>query len=117
MAAAHLNRGGHIVVLSPAHPFLFTPFDSAIGHFRRYTRDSLRQAAPPQLALRKLIYLDSAGMLASLGNRLLLRSAMPTEKQILAWDRFLVPISRVLDPLLDGRAGKSVLGVWTLGES
>ena len=112
-AAAHLNDGGHVIVLSPAHSFLFTPFDSAIGHFRRYTRESLRQAAPPELTLRKLIYLDSAGMLASLGNRLLLRRSMPTESQILAWDRLLVPLSRVLDPIFAGRVGKSVLGVWS----
>ncbi len=111
-AAAHLNDGGHVIVLSPAHNFLFTPFDSAIGHFRRYSRESLRQAAPPELTLRKLIYLDSAGMLASLGNRLLLRSSMPTENQILTWDRLLVPLSRALDPIFAGQVGRSVLGVW-----
>jgi hypothetical protein len=112
-AAAHLNDGGHVIVLSPAHSFLFTPFDSAIGHFRRYTRESLRQAAPTELILRKLVYLDSAGMLASLGNRLLLRRSMPTENQILTWDRLLVPLSRALDPIFAGRVGKSVLGVWS----
>lgn len=112
-AAAHLNDGAHVIVLSPAHNFLFTPFDSAIGHFRRYSRESLRQAAPPELALRKLIYLDSAGMLASLGNRLLLQRSMPTESQILTWDRVLVPLSRALDPIFAGRVGKSVLGVWS----
>jgi len=112
-AAAHLNDGGHVIVLSPAHNFLFTPFDSSIGHFRRYSRESLRQAAPPELALRTLIYLDSAGMLASLGNRLLLRRSMPTEKQILTWDRVLVPLSRALDPIFAGRVGKSVVGVWS----
>lgn len=112
-AAAHLNPGGQVIVLSPAHPFLFTPFDAAIGHFRRYTCDSLRRAAPPDLTLRKLVYLDSAGMLASLGNRLLLRSSMPTESQVLIWDRFLVPISRAVDSLFAGRVGKSVLGVWS----
>ena len=111
-AAAHLNDGGHVIVLSPAHKFLFTSFDSAIGHFRRYSRESLRQAAPPELTLRKLIYLDSAGMLASLGNRLLLRSSMPTENQILTWDRLLVPLSRALDPIFAGQVGRSVLGVW-----
>src|SRR5271170_6079486 len=26
-AAAHLSAGGTLIVLSPAHPFLFTPFD------------------------------------------------------------------------------------------
>ncbi len=111
-AAQRLNPGGHLIVLSPAHQFLFTPFDAAIGHFRRYSRKSLRDAAPGTLRVRRLNYLDAAGMLASAGNRLLLRSAMPTEGQILTWDRLLVPVSRVIDPVLGFRVGKSVLGVW-----
>jgi SAM-dependent methyltransferase len=111
-AAARLNPGGHLIVLAPAHPFLFTPFDAAIGHFRRYTRASLLEAAPPTVSLEKLVYLDAFGMLASAANRLLLRRDMPTERQILTWDRLLVPISRKIDPLLAGRAGKSVLGIW-----
>jgi len=111
-AAARLNPGGTVIVLSPAHPFLFTPFDAAIGHFRRYTRASLGSAAPATLHAEKLIYLDAAGMLASAANRLLLHSAMPTERQILTWDRMLVPVSRVIDPIFGGRLGKSVLGIW-----
>jgi SAM-dependent methyltransferase len=113
-AAARLKPGGALIVLAPAHPFLFTPFDRAIGHFRRYTRASLHQAAPATLSREKLVYLDAAGMLASAANRLLLQSAMPTEGQILTWDRLLVPVSRLIDPLLAGRVGKSVLGVWRL---
>ena len=35
-AASHLRPGGRIIVLSPAHQRLFSEFDSAIGHFRRY---------------------------------------------------------------------------------
>jgi SAM-dependent methyltransferase len=111
-AAARLNPGGALIVLAPAHPFLFTPFDRAIGHFRRYTRASMRQAAPATLSLEKLVYLDAAGMLASAANRILLRSAMPTERQILTWDRLLVPVSRLIDPIFAGCVGKSVLGVW-----
>jgi len=114
-AAARLKAGGALVVLAPAHPFLFTPFDAAIGHFRRYTHASLHQAAPAALRLEKLVYLDAAGMLASAANRLLLRSAMPTERQILTWDRLLVPVSRLIDPLFAGRVGKSVLGIWRKG--
>jgi SAM-dependent methyltransferase len=111
-AAARLNPAGVVIVLSPAHPFLFTPFDQAIGHFRRYTRASLHEAAPATLRLEKLVYLDAAGLLASAANRLLLQSAMPTERQILTWDRMLVPVSRLIDPLFAGRLGKSVLGIW-----
>lgn len=114
-ARDRLNSGGSLIVLSPAHPSLYTPFDAAIGHYRRYTRSSLRAAVPPGLHETKVIYLDSAGMLASAGNRLLLRSSLPTEEQILAWDRVLVPISRVIDGLLRWHVGKSILGVWQRG--
>ncbi|HLX45536.1 MAG TPA: methyltransferase domain-containing protein [Bryobacteraceae bacterium] len=114
-AAARLRPGGHLIVLAPAHPFLYTPFDAAIGHFRRYTRASLRAAAPKSLHAVRIIYLDCAGMLASAANRMLLRSAMPTERQILTWDGWLVPVSRVLDPLFGWRIGKSVIGIWRLG--
>ena len=112
-AAALLAPGGSIIVLAPAHASLYTAFDRAIGHFRRYSTAALRAIAPAGLHERKLIYLDSCGALASLGNRFLLRSAMPTERQILTWDRLLVPCSRWLDPLLLHRAGKSVLAVWS----
>jgi SAM-dependent methyltransferase len=114
-AAGRLKPGGTLIVLAPAHPFLFTPFDAAIGHFRRYTRASLHQAAPATLSEEKLVYLDAAGMLASAANRLLLRSSMPNQRQILTWDRLLVPVSRLIDPIFGGRVGKSVLGVWRKG--
>jgi SAM-dependent methyltransferase len=111
-AAERLLPGGRVCVLSPAHQWLFTPFDAAIGHERRYTRASLAAAAPPGLVCERLDYLDSVGMLASMGNRFLLRSAHPRESQIALWDRVMVPASRVLDPVLLRRVGKSVLGVW-----
>ena len=111
-AAEHLHPGGCVVVLAPAHPWLFTPFDSAIGHYRRYTKKTLKSAAPPELRLERLIYLDAAGLAASLANRILLKQSMPSHAQIQTWDRLMVRVSRVMDPLLGNRAGKSVLGIW-----
>jgi SAM-dependent methyltransferase len=111
-AAERLFPGGHLVVLAPAHQWLFTPFDEAVGHFRRYSRETLRDAAPPGLALRRLVYLDAVGILASLGNRLVLGRAVPSASQIAVWDRFMVPMSRLADPILGHNLGKSVLAVW-----
>ena len=111
-AIRHLHPQGHLVVLAPAHQWLFTAFDARIGHFRRYTRRSLIGAGPPGATLVRVRYLDAVGMCASLANRLLLRQAMPTQDQIAVWDRCLVPASRVLDPLLGYRVGKSILAVW-----
>ena len=112
-AAGLLRPGGQLVVLSPAHEWLFTPFDQAIGHHRRYTRKSLRKLTPSGLTITRAIYLDSVGMLASLANRLLLKSPEPTLRQVVFWDRFLVRTSTLLDRLLGYRVGKSVLTVWT----
>jgi len=111
-ASRLLRSGGKIVVLAPAHQWLYTPFDRAIGHFRRYDRSSLSACSPGDCEIVQLLYLDSVGMLASLGNRLFLKQAAPTLKQILFWDHYLMPFSRVLDPLTLHKFGKSILGIW-----
>jgi SAM-dependent methyltransferase len=107
----HLRPGGHIVIVSPAHAFLYSEFDRKIGHFRRYDKRSLRDVVPDGLSLVTLHYLDSVGMLASLANRLLLRSGTPTASQIRLWDTAMVPFSTILDPLLGFQVGKSIICV------
>lgn len=111
-AAAHLKQGGKLIVLAPAHQWLFSPFDQSIGHFRRYDKQRMRDITPASLRLVKLVYLDSVGLAASAGNRFILGSGMPNARQIWLWDKLMVPVSRVLDPVLCGSLGKSVLGVW-----
>jgi len=111
-AAHHLAPQGFLVVVAPAHQWLMSPFDRSVGHFRRYSSASLRALTPPGLRLEHLYYIDSCGLLLSLGNRLLLREAMPSLAQILFWDRVVVPMSRLLDPLLGRRLGKTVIAVW-----
>lgn len=112
LAAQHLESGGHLVVLSPALPSLYTEFDAAIGHYRRYTKQSLRTVAPQGVAEELCIYLDGLGALLSLGNRLLLHSAAPKKKQILFWDRVVIPVSRLTDKLIAHSTGRSILTVW-----
>ncbi len=112
LARSILAPGGHLLVVAPAHPYLYTPFDAAIGHFRRYRLESLRAVVPEGFEVVRLCYLDSVGFFASLANRLLLSEAHPSKRQILFWDRVLVPVSRLVDPLLGYRFGKSVLGIY-----
>ena len=111
-ARSLLSPGGRIVVLAPAHQALFSPFDAAIGHYRRYDRKSLLAAKPEDLHVERLFYLDSVGLLASLGNRLLLRASSPTAAQIALWDGKMVPVSRWLDPVLGLRLGKTIVAVF-----
>ena len=108
----HLTKGGHLVVLSPAWPFLYSPFDQAVGHHRRYTRASLRASVDPRLETVSEIYLDSVGLLASLANKLLLRASAPSDAQVKLWDSLMVRMSKVLDPMLCYTAGKTIVGVY-----
>lgn len=111
-AAAHLAPGGALIVLAPAHPEFFSTFDRRIGHFRRYNAASLRALSPPGLAVERIRYLDSAGMLLSWLNRHVRRGGTPGPAAILAWDRLFIPVSRLIDPILRYRHGKTVVAVW-----
>lgn len=111
-AAARLAPGGRLIALSPAHPGLFSPFDRAIGHQRRYTRRSLAATLRAGgLTVERCFHLDAAGALLSLGNRLLLRQSGPNAAQIAFWNRVVIPLSRLLDPLLGHRVGRSVVAI------
>lgn len=112
-AASRLAEGGSLIVLAPAHRFLFSPFDRAIGHHRRYSVAGLQALAPPQCRLVFCRMLDSVGFFASLANRLLLRSTAPSPAQIAFWDKTLVPVSCRLDRCLGYRFGKSVVVLWS----
>ena len=111
-AAEVVRGGGHIIILSPAHQWLFSEFDKSIGHLRRYNKQLLRSLMPSGWLQVKLAYLDSVGALLSLANALALRQAMPSPWQIALWDRFCIPLSTIIDSLLRQKCGKSILAVW-----
>jgi SAM-dependent methyltransferase len=113
-SAVRVRESGQLIVLAPAHNWLFSPFDEAIGHFRRYSRRSLVAIGPSNLQLVRAFYLDSLGLFVSLANRLALRARYPTDAQIRVWDR-MIPLSRMLDRLTGQRLGKTVVAIWKRG--
>ncbi len=113
LAAGHLKPGGRVVVLAPAYQSLFGPFDEAVGHYRRYTLRQLRALADPTVLREEAAFhLDSVGLAASLANKLVLGQSLPTPAQVALWDKAMVPVSRLLDPLTFNRFGKSAIMVW-----
>ena len=111
-AAACLNPGGHLIILSPAFQSLYSKFDNAIGHYRRYKRKELSTLIPGTLKLKSLRYLDSSGFFLSFTNRFLLKQKYPTEKQVRFWDKLVVPVSKISDRVFNYSFGKSILGIW-----
>ena len=112
LAKTYLTEGGHLIVLVPAFNTLFSPFDKEIGHYRRYTKNTLQSSAPKDLNLIKLFYLDSLGAFASLTNKLILKQKNPTKKQIQQWDKLIVPTSKFTDIIFGSFFGKSLVGIW-----
>jgi 2-polyprenyl-3-methyl-5-hydroxy-6-metoxy-1,4-benzoquinol methylase len=113
-ALKHLNDDGHLVILSPALPFLYSRFDRAIGHERRYTRKSLRKLASTGEGLeeKELFYLESAGAFLLFLNKYLTRKKYPTRKDIRIWQRIFLPISKLVDKILFYHFGKTIIGIW-----
>jgi SAM-dependent methyltransferase len=55
-----LTPDGKLIVLVPAHPWLFNSLDEAVGHFRRYTRDTLTASLTAGgWKIEKLMYFNS----------------------------------------------------------
>lgn len=111
-ASRLLMPGGRLIVLAPAHERLYSEFDTAVGHYRRYCRSSLLKIAPSKLKMVEIYYIDVVGILASWANKAILRRASPQATQIQVWDRYMIPLSRALDKLFGFRWGKSIVGVW-----
>ncbi len=112
MAALRLNSGGHLIILSPAFTSLYSKFDNAIGHYRRYTKKKLKSLLPASLKLKSLRYLDSSGFFLSFTNRFLLKQKYPTERQLYFWDKLLIPVSKISDKVFNYSFGRSILGIW-----
>ncbi len=110
-ATRNLTPGGSLIVLSPALPMLFSPFDKSVGHFRRYTRATLQQVTPRGLSVKSWFFLDGVGVLASLFARLTKRN-LPTQAQIATWDKAIVPVSRVTDALTSTWFGRTIVMIW-----
>jgi ubiquinone/menaquinone biosynthesis C-methylase UbiE len=82
IASKVLKAGGTIIIVSPAHNYLYTKFDKKIGHFRRYNKKMINKIIPSDCEMIRFEYLDSVGFYASLANKILLSTDDPSYIQI-----------------------------------
>ena len=112
-AVTKLNDDGQLIILSPAFQMLYSPFDKAIGHYRRYTKKTLRETVKtPNLTETKMFYLESSGMLLLLINKFLFKRNYPSKKNIVVWDKLFIPVSKLLDKISFYSFGKTIIGIW-----
>jgi 2-polyprenyl-3-methyl-5-hydroxy-6-metoxy-1,4-benzoquinol methylase len=112
-ACVHLKENGYLIVLAPAFQLLYNRFDKAVGHYRRYSKRTLRNIiALRSLSEKRMMYLDFFGVLLILTNKILFRKTYPSKTTIVVWDQIFIPMSRIADKLFKYSIGKSVIGVW-----
>ena len=106
VAAGHLAAGGCIIVLNPAWPHLYSPFDRKIGHYRRYTKKSLAALHIVGVNVEAAYYLTASDMWLPSQINYFCGQNLPTRSQILFWDR--------LDrSSLSSFGSRNFLEVWT----
>jgi SAM-dependent methyltransferase len=113
--AAVLRPAGRLLVFVPAVPLLFNDLDRLAGHERRYGRKALRAAlSAPGLDVEHLSYFNPIGGIGWLVNRLRRHRSLDAhaiERQIVLFDRYLIPMSRALNPLTRHVFGQSLVAV------
>jgi SAM-dependent methyltransferase len=94
-AAALVRPEGKIVLLVPAFEFAMSRFDREIGHVRRYTTGSMRQAMTEAgLQIEELRYVNPVGLLSWIVMCRLLRQRPKNGALLRAYDRMIVPVLR-----------------------
>ena len=113
IASSKLNSGGNLIILVPAHQNLYSKFDKAVGHCKRYDIQFFKNLKRNDLKIKKLIYLDTLGYLLYFLNKIFFKEEeYPSKTKILIWDKIFIPITIILDFLTLYKFGKNILCVY-----
>ena len=108
---AVLPAGGTVVLIVPAFEGLYGPIDKLLGHYRRYSKRSLRETAEGAgLQVKVLRYINSIGFFGWWFNARILKKTEQSEAQIKVFDRLVPWLSRV-EARMEPPLGQSIFAV------
>ncbi len=106
-----LQPGGRLVVLVPALPLLYGSLDEAVGHHRRYTRETLTAVLTSGgFAVEHLEWLNLFSMLGWFVNGRIFKRRTVSPAQLALYDR-VAPLLAALEDRLHVPIGMSLLAV------
>ena len=112
-ALEKLNRGGHLIILVPAHQKMYSKFDKAIGHYKRYDIDFFKKNRFENSKIIKLHFLDFFGYLLYYLNKIFFKEeTYPSNLKIFIWDKIFTPFTIVIDYLTGYKFGKNILCIY-----
>jgi glycosyltransferase involved in cell wall biosynthesis len=95
-----LDRGGKLVLLVPAHPFLYCQLDQNLGHFRRYRRPELIALLEKQgFCVEKITNHNFPGAVGWFWAGKIRRKPRVANQDLKFFDK-LVPLLKMIDPLI-----------------
>ena len=107
-----LKKNGFLIILVPAHNKLYSKFDKAVGHFRRYEMNFFKNLEIENSKKHKLIYLDAMGYFLYFLNKFFFKEEVyPSKLKIFIWDKIFTPMTIFLDKILMHKFGKNILYV------
>jgi SAM-dependent methyltransferase len=110
-----LSCGGHLFILVPALQELYGELDRLAGHYRRYDKSQmLRACSGTPTRLLELRYFNPIGGLAWWVNRFARHQSLDdsaVNAQIRIFDKYVLPASKLLDPLTRSFFGQSLICV------
>jgi 2-polyprenyl-3-methyl-5-hydroxy-6-metoxy-1,4-benzoquinol methylase len=108
-----LQSGGHLLLFVPAFEALYSPLDRFAGHYRRYTRKELAQLIPVGAGqVVRNEYFNPIGGIGWWANKFMPHKSLndgAVNGQVRLFDRYVLPISRRLNPLTRTIFGQSVV--------
>jgi len=114
LRASHrlLVPGGTVIVFVPAFRFAMGRFDRRIGHFRRYTKQTLRAAYEEAgLEVETIRYVNAPGLFAWYLTVRLLRWTPGDGPAVQLWDRTITRATRAAERRVAPPFGQSVFAV------
>ena len=114
--AAVVKPGGRIVLWVPAYMQLYGDFDRKVGHFRRYTPATARDAV--ERAGLKVRYVRPVNFLGGIAWWIAVRrggAGKPDPRLVWLYDKVVVPVSRTVERGVKPPFGQSVLCVADVG--
>ena len=108
-ALKQLNSGGNLIFFVPAYQFLYSDFDKAIGHIKRYNKKFfLSFKKDENITIIKLKYIDSIGFFIAVLNRLFNKDNKESiSLGVKIWDK-LIFLSKIMDLIFLNKFGKSL---------
>ena len=103
-----LKKGGTLIVLVPAHPWLYARLDKELHHHRRYSLQQLKTLFNKTgLTVKKQFYFNASGIFAWMYAKILGLSVVP-QREMNGYDK-IVPAAKVFDKISFGKIGLSAI--------